>query len=55
MLDKNIVLPSEIELNEIEHEMNSTERDDAYDIRAEDNLFDFDSILATIFFFCASL
>lgn len=35
MLDKEIVLPSEIELNEIEKE-------DAYDIWGEDNLFDFD-------------
>jgi len=35
MLDKEIVLPSEIELNEIEKE-------DAFDIWGEDNLFDFD-------------
>lgn len=34
MLDKEIVLPSEIELNEIEKE-------DACDIWGEDNLFDF--------------
>jgi len=39
MLDKNIVLPSEIELSEIE-------KGDAYDIWGENNLFGFDEIEA---------
>lgn len=37
-LDKNVVLPSEIELHEIE--------EDSHDIWCEDNLFDFDETQA---------